>query len=139
MKLKHYFILLAHCVAVLAGIAIYATFRSHPVLFSDSVPPKVRFNPDFYGHHKSKMVIEGFRRAMTEAGIDPETAVIDSTACSRKEHMRILGELSCQENNLPDGFCGGSDFLTVEFIKHLLENYGRIPKNILFAGIGKLG
>ena len=33
MKLKHYFILLALCVAVLAGIAIYATFRSHPVLF----------------------------------------------------------------------------------------------------------
>ena len=108
----------------------------HPVLFSDMVPPKVRFDPDFYGHHKSKMVIEGFRQAMAEAGIDPETAVIDSTACSRKEHLRILGELSCQEKNLPDGFCGGSDFLTVEFIKHLLENYGRIPKNLLFAGIG---
>lgn len=33
MKLKHYFILLALCLTALAGIALYATFGSHPVLF----------------------------------------------------------------------------------------------------------
>ena len=116
----------------------YLTDRGcrRPVLFTDPVPPKVRLNPDFYGRHKTKLLIEGFRQAMTEAGIDSETSIIDSIASSRRDHLKILGVLSYRQENLPDGFCGGSDILTVEFIKHLLEDHGRIPQNILFAGIG---
>ncbi len=33
MKLKHYFLLLAVGIVLLAGVALFATFRSHPTLF----------------------------------------------------------------------------------------------------------
>ncbi|MBQ9336794.1 MAG: GntR family transcriptional regulator [Lentisphaeria bacterium] len=120
----------------LAGKYLTGRGCRHPVLFTDQVPPKVRLNPNSYRHHKTKLLIEGFRQAMVEAGIDSETSIIDFIACSRREHQKVLDELSSRPENIPDGFCGGSDILTVDFIRHLLEDYGKIPKNILFAGIG---
>ncbi len=107
-----------------------------PVLFTNYVPPKVRFNPASFGRHRTKMLIDGFRRAMTEAGLDPETAIIISTAVNRLEHRNILYQLSSDNRMLPDGFCAEADYLTVLFIKILLENRGRIPGGLVLAGIG---
>ena len=33
MKLKHYFVLLAACIVLIAGVAFYGTYHSHPTLF----------------------------------------------------------------------------------------------------------
>ncbi len=116
----------------------YLTDRGcrRPVLFSNFVPPIVRFNPDSYGHHRSKMLIEGFRQAAAEAGLDPETAVIDGASANLAAHKRLLSMLSSNIRIFPDGFCGGTDHLTVQFMKNLLENRGGIPKDIVLAGIG---
>ncbi len=116
----------------------YLTDRGcrRPVFFPDFVPPKVRFNPDSYGHHRNKMLIEGFRQAVTEAGLDAETAVIDGSSANLAAHKQLLYLLSSNVRIYLDGFCGGSDHLTVEFMKNLLENRGEIPKDIVLAGIG---
>ena len=120
----------------LAGKYLLKKGCRRPVLFSQFVPPRVRFNPDTYGHHCDKLIIEGFRQAMTEGGIDPENAVISSCASTSKEHYSLLDHLTSHILRMPDGFCGARDILTVEFIKSLLENRGKIPKNIVLAGIG---
>lgn len=120
----------------LAGKYLLERGCRKPVFFSGFVPPCVRFNPDTYVHHCEKMAIEGFRQAMTEGGIDPETAVIASSATSLEEHYNILYQLSSHIHRMPDGFCGSRDILTVSYIKSLLENRGGIPKDMVFAGIG---
>ena len=107
-----------------------------PVLFSAFVPPSIRFNPDTYGHHCDKQIIEGFRQAMTEGGIDPENAIISCCSTTPKEHFGLIDQLTSHILRIPDGFCGARDHLTLEFIKSLLANRGRIPENMVLAGIG---
>ena len=106
------------------------------MLFSSFVPPGVRFNPDIYGHHRDKLIIEGFRQAMTEGGINPENAVISSSAVRLQDHYSILNQLTSLPSCMPDGFCGSMDKLTVKFIKSLQENRGKIPDNMVLVGIG---
>ena len=120
----------------LAGKYLIGCGCRKPVFFSGFVPPCVRFNPETYIHHSEKMAIEGFRKAMTEGGIDPETAVIASSATSLEEHYNILYQLSSHIHRMPDGFCGARDILTVSYMKSLLENRGEIPKDMVFVGIG---
>ena len=107
-----------------------------PVLFSSFVPPRVRFNPEAYGHHRAKRIIEGFRQAMAEGGIDPENAVISSSAVRLQDHYSILDHLTSQPSCMPDGFCGALDKLTVKFIKSFQENRGKVPDNMALVGIG---
>ena len=120
----------------LAGKYLIEQGCRRPVFFSGFVPPGVRFNPESYVHHSEKLAIEGFRQAMTEGGIDPETAVIASSAPSLDAHYDILYQLSSHIHRIPDGFCGARDILTVSYMKSLLENRGGIPKDMVFAGIG---
>ena len=120
----------------LAGEYLLERGCRRPVFFSGFVPPSVRFNPESYVHHCEKMAIEGFRQAMAENGIDPETAVIASSATTMEEHYNILYQLSSHIHRMPDGFCGSRDILTVSYMKSLLENRGGIPKDMVFAGIG---
>ena len=107
-----------------------------PVLFSMFVPPCVRFNPDTYVHHRDKLIIEGFRQAMAEGGIDPEYTVISCSAATARDHYSIFNSLIDGTRCMPDGFCGADDTLTVKFMRALLEEHCRIPENIVFAGIG---
>ena len=120
----------------LAGKYLIERGCRRPMFFSGFVPPGVRFNPESYIHHSEKLAIEGFRQAMAEGGIDPETAVIASSATSLEEHYDILYQLSSHIHRMPDGFCGARDILTVSYMKSLLENRGGIPKDMVFAGIG---
>ena len=120
----------------LAGKYLIGRGCRRPVLFSQFVPPYVRFNPDTYVHHRDKLIIEGFRQAMTEGGIDPENTVISSSAGTAREHYSIFGRLVSGKQCMPDGFCGASDDLTVRFMRFLLGYRDKIPEDLLFAGIG---
>ena len=120
----------------LAGKYLIGRGCRRPVLFSQFVPPYVRFNPDTYVHHRDKLIIEGFRQAMTEGGLDPENTVISCSSATAQEHYRIFDRLAADTSCMPDSFCGASDNLTVRFMKFLLEDRGRLPENMVFAGIG---
>ena len=120
----------------LAGKYLLERGCRRPVLFSQFVPPCVRFNPDTYVHHRDKLIIEGFRQAMAEGGLDPENAVISCSSATAQEHYRIFDRLVANTHCMPDSFCGASDNLTVRFMRFLLEDRGRIPENMIFAGIG---
>ena len=120
----------------LAGKYLIGRGCRRPVLFSQFVPPCVRFNPDPYVHHRDKLIIEGFRQAMAEGGIDPENTVISCSSATAQEHYRIFDRLTADTRCMPDSFCGASDSLTVKFMRFLIEDRGKIPENIVFAGIG---
>ena len=106
------------------------------LLVSGFVPWNVRFNPAAWGHHRDKLVIDGFRQAMVEGGIDPETSVVSCTAETYEKHKRILRKISQDKRCLPDGFCGGSDSLTIAFLHEILESWGGIPSGLHLCGIG---
>ena len=120
----------------LAGKFLIEKGCRRPVLFSQFVPPYVRFNSDAYSHHCDKLIIQGFRQAMTEGGIDSENAVISCSAVTKKEHYSILGQLASHTSCIPDGFCGARDELTVEFLRYLQLRRGNVPKDITLVGIG---
>ena len=84
--------------------------------------------------NEEKMLIDGFRRAMIEGGVDPETSVISSFAPSPKEHKKIIAAISCLNKSMPDGILS-SDMNIMYFMEKLIENYGRIPENMVFAGV----
>ncbi|MBQ6473813.1 MAG: GntR family transcriptional regulator [Victivallales bacterium] len=107
-----------------------------PLLVSGFVPWSVRFNPAAWVHHKDKLVIDGFRRAMVEGGIDPETSIVCCTAETVEKHKKILWKISQDKRCLPDGFCGGSDTITISFIRELQGSWGAVPAGIRLCGIG---
>ncbi len=102
-----------------------------PIFLPNWVPPGIRLNPEAYAVHREKKLIDGFKAAMKEAGIDPELTVA-AIAYDMGETSNILSDMTA---NLPDGFCA-ADVRIVEFMKLLLEHFGRIPEEIVFAGIG---
>ncbi len=120
----------------LAGKYLLEKSCRKPLLFTGYVPINVRFNPAAYCHHKDKLMIDGFKRAMDEGGIDPETSVVGSQELSAKRHLKLLGELCLHKKCLPDGFCSVSDYYTVLFMNELKETYGSLPDDIVFSGIG---
>ncbi|MBR2508847.1 MAG: GntR family transcriptional regulator [Lentisphaeria bacterium] len=105
-----------------------------PVYFPHFISYEVRLNSELYNYHREKMLIDGFRRAMIEGGVDPETSVISSFAPSPKEHKKIIAAISCLNKSMPDGILS-SDMNIMYFMEKLTENYGRIPENMVFAGV----
>ena len=105
-----------------------------PVYFPQFFSLLTHLNPDFYAIHKEKKLIDGFRRAMLEGGIDPETSVINSFSPTPKAHRQILARLSLLDKNLPDGIFA-TDANIAFFIRQLMENQGHIPANMCFAGL----
>lgn len=121
----------------LAGKYLLDRSCRRPLLFAGYIPFRVRFNPAAYSHHKDKLMIEGFKKAMDEGGIDPETTVITSQEFSNPKHLQLLKELCLYRKCIPDGFCGMADILTVNFMNELKESCGGIiPDDIVFSGIG---
>ncbi|MBR1951129.1 MAG: GntR family transcriptional regulator [Lentisphaeria bacterium] len=120
----------------LAGKHLIRKGCRHPVLFQHYMPAKIRLAPGIYCQHREKMIADGFSQAMTEGGLDPNLTVINPSGASFQEHSKLLELLSSDANCMPDGFCGSSDYLTVLFMKNLLEFRQKIPKNICFTGIG---
>ncbi len=90
--------------------------------------------PDLYNLHKEKMLTEGFRKAMIEGGITPDTAILNSWAISPKEYKKLLTALSTLSNYMPDGFMS-VDSNVAFFMNKLIENHGKIPENMVFAGL----
>ena len=105
-----------------------------PVYFPNFFSLANHLNPDCYVVHKEKLLIDGFRKAMSEGGINPDTAVINSFSPSPKAHRQILVSLSLLNENMPDGILS-TDINISFFIKNLLENHGRIPEELVFAGL----
>ncbi len=105
-----------------------------PVYFPQFFSLLTHLNPDFYTIHKEKMLIDGFRKAMLEGGIDPETSVINSFSPSPKAHRQILTSLSLLDKNIPDGIFA-ADTNIAFFIRQLMENQGHIPENMSFVGL----
>ena len=120
----------------LAGKYLVESGCRRPLLFSNYVPPGVKLNPAAYSVHKEKLIVDGFRAAMTEGGIDPETAVAGFLLPSASVRQGILYNIISSPLCMPDGFCGASDCLVVEFLKILLEIRGRIPDELRVTGIG---
>ncbi len=105
-----------------------------PVYFPNFFDFKTHITPELYMIHKEKMFIDGFKKALTEGGINPETAIIDGCLASQKDHRKQLVYLSTCDRYMPDGFFA-TDSNVVFFMKKLIENCGQIPKNICFAGL----
>lgn len=105
-----------------------------PVYYPNFFDFKTHITPELYMLHKEKMLIDGFKRALTEGGINPETAIIDGCFAAQKDHRKQLVYLSTIDRYMPDGFLS-SDANVVFFMKKLIENCGQIPKNICFAGL----
>ena len=104
----------------------------NPVFFPHYVRLEHRLNFDIYVNHKEKMLADGFRKAIVEYGLNPETAVIESFSTSLKDFMQLIEKLSVL--NIVDGFFS-ADVNISFFIKKLLENQGHIPENISFVGM----
>lgn len=105
-----------------------------PVYFPQYFSLEYHLRPELYMYHKEKLTIDGFRRAMIEGGIEPDTAVLNSVAFSPTEHKRILTALSMLNKSMPDGFFA-LDANVALFMNKLLENQGHIPENMVFAGL----
>lgn len=105
-----------------------------PVYFAQYFAIETHLTPELYVLHKEKLVIDGFRKAMIEGGINPDTAVINSITPSPAEHKKILSSLSLLTRSMPDGFMS-SDANVALFMNKLLENQGHIPENMVFAGL----
>lgn len=105
-----------------------------PVYFAQYFAIETHLTPELYVLHKEKLVIDGFRKAMIEGGINPDTAVINSITPSPDEHKKILSSLSLLTRSMPDGFMS-SDANVALFMNKLLENQGRIPEKMVFAGL----
>ena len=120
----------------LAGKYLIEKKCKRPIFFSNFIPHGARLNSEAYAHHKDKLMIDGFRQAMLEGGIDPETAIFSSQNNSIEQHFEILANIASQKKYLPDGFCGAADNIVIYFMRDLMENYRKIPENITFVGIG---
>lgn len=106
-----------------------------PVYFPHFFPFSFRFVPAEYNVHREKMLIDGFRRAMIEGGINPDNAVINSFASTINDHRKVLVSLSLLNKSImPDGFMA-SDAMVIKFMKCLQENQGCIPDDTVFVGL----
>lgn len=105
-----------------------------PVYFAQYVALETYLTPELYVLHKEKLVIDGFRKAMIEGGINPDTAVINNISPSPADHKKILTTLSLLTRSMPDGFMS-SDMNVAFFMNKLLENQGYIPEKMFFAGL----
>ncbi|NMA19079.1 MAG: GntR family transcriptional regulator, partial [Lentisphaerae bacterium] len=55
----------------LAGKYLIESGAQHPLLMPNPLLPSVRFCQEAYERHKEKFIIDGFSRALSEAGLDP--------------------------------------------------------------------
>lgn len=107
-----------------------------PLLVTNFIPLRSRLNRKFYIHHRDKLIISGFVKALQERNIDPACSVIDCLSPTQKHHDALLDVIFNIESNLPDGFFGAADFITFKFIKSHMENFGRLPEDIVCLGLG---
>ncbi len=107
-----------------------------PLLVPQYVPVTSRLNHDYYSQHRERKIAAGFSKALTERGIDPICCIIDCLVQNSKQYIAILEYIFQSPANLPDGFFGSSDVITLKFIKDYLENFGKLPKDIVCLGVG---
>lgn len=122
-------------VGYMAGKYLVEHGCTKPLLISHYVPLAIRLDNDFYPHHREKQLIDGFKKAISEAGLSTECCVLDCFAASLKDYQSTL-DIFCRSNYLkPDGICGSSDRLTVDIMNKYNEYYETVPKDIFFMGI----
>ena len=107
-----------------------------PLLVSQYIPVQSRLNHDYYSQHRERKIAAGFSKALAERGIDPICCIIDCFAQNSKQYQATLEYIFQSAANLPDGFFGSSDVITLKFIKDYLENFGKLPKDIVCVGVG---
>ena len=123
-------------IGYMAGKYLISRGCRRPLFISHYIPLTGRLNSNFYPHHKEKRLIEGFSKAVKEAGLPPECCIFDSFSASLKDYYTAIETFFRNETYLPDGICGSSDNLTVKCLDIICDNHGRLPKNLLFMGIG---
>ncbi len=86
------------------------------------------------GHKPSEERIEGFRRAMDEAGLEYDESCIFYGDYWRDIPHRIALDIAEGRLERPDGIVCGSDIMAVELCRTLLDNGVRVPEDIKITG-----
>ena len=117
----------------LAGKYLIESGACHPLLMPNPLLPDVRFCPEAYERHKEKFIIDGFSRALAEAGLDPRPYIIDPYFDneSKKEFIR---QLIASPMTMPDGFFATADSGVAQFLKVAEEEGRKIPANFPLVG-----
>ena len=116
----------------MAGKYLLEQGCKNPIFFPNYIRLEHRLNFDIYTNHKERKLADGFRKAMQEGGVNPETSVVECFVSSLKEHNQLLDRLSMLD--IYDGFCS-ADVNVVSLMKNLLENRGSIPEYMQFIGL----
>lgn len=123
-------------IGYMAGKYLVENGCRKPLFVSHYIPISVRLDNDFYQHHREKLLIDGFKKALREAKIDTECCIFDSFAANLKNYHSAIEAFCLSKCYVPDGICGSSDSIAAQFLQIYRENSIKLPKNFICMGIG---
>ena len=123
-------------VGYLAGKHLMDCGCRHPFLIPNPVRFHVRFTPEAYARHKDKKIINGFSKALSEAGLEPELYIMDPY-CGMDRLRRpsdFMWKILSTAGLRPDGIFAASDSIIAHFLKET-EEYGfKLPLDFPLIG-----
>ena len=123
-------------VGYMAGKYLMERKVRHPLLVPSPLPTSVRFYPEAYARHREKFIINGFSRALSEAGLDPCLYILDPNFERRTVMEPLFRQLLATPQLTPDGFFATSDSWVALFLKIAEEEGRRIPAKFPLIGCG---
>ncbi|OQA87283.1 MAG: HTH-type transcriptional repressor PurR [Lentisphaerae bacterium ADurb.Bin242] len=118
----------------LAGKYLTGRGVRHPLLVPSYLPFSVRFYPEAYARHREKFIIDGFSRALSEAGLDPALYIMDPCFERGVSRENFFREIVTSPQLMPDGFFAAADAWVVRFLKIAEEEGRKIPARFPLIG-----
>ncbi len=121
-------------VGYMAGKYLMERGSRHPLLMPSPLPFNVRYYPEAYARHREKFIIDGFSRALSEAGLDPELYVMDPYFEKGVLREALFRQFITSPQLMPDGFFATADTWVAQFLKIAEEEGRKIPTRFPLIG-----